>query len=97
VQLAQEATDAYHYDAAVAYYKALGERFGTEPLYRTTADYEIAFIAYKQGRYAEAKEGFDALLAKYAGPDGSSLPPRYAVLTKKVLETIAEKTKPAKK
>jgi outer membrane protein assembly factor BamD (BamD/ComL family) len=93
VQRAQESTDAYHYDAAVAYYKALDERFGADPLYKTTAEYEIAFIAFKQGRYAEAKEGFEALLAKYAGPDGASLPPRYAILSKKVLESIADKTK----
>jgi outer membrane protein assembly factor BamD (BamD/ComL family) len=94
VQRAQEATDAYHYDAAVAYYKALGERFDTDPLYKTTAVYEIAFIAYKQKRFAEAKESFEALLAKYSGPDGASLPPRYAILSKKVLESIAAKTKP---
>jgi outer membrane protein assembly factor BamD (BamD/ComL family) len=96
VQRAQEATDAYHYDTAVAYYKALAERFGSDPLYKATADYEIAFIAYKQGRYAEAKEAFENLLARYDGPDGKSLPPRYAVLAKKVLDSIAEKTKPKK-
>jgi len=93
VQRAQEATDAYHYDAAVAYYKALQERFGTDPVYKTTAEYEIAFIAYKQGRYAEAKESFEALLAKYAGPDAATFPPRFAILSKKVLEAIADKTK----
>ena len=93
VQKAQEATDAYNYRAAIAYYQALGERFGAEPLFRATADYEIAFIAYKEGRYAQAKEGFEALLARYEGPDGPSLPPRYAVLSKKLLSAIAEKTK----
>jgi outer membrane protein assembly factor BamD (BamD/ComL family) len=93
IQRAQEATDAYHYDAAIVYYKALDERFGSDPLYKTTAKYEIAFIAYKQERYAEAKEGFEALLAMYAGPDGAGLPQRYAVLSKKVLEKIEEKTK----
>jgi outer membrane protein assembly factor BamD (BamD/ComL family) len=96
VQRAQEATDAYHYDAAIAYYKALGERFEGDPLYKTTADYEIAFIAYKQGKYAEAQAGFEALMARYAGPDGASLPPRYAILSKKVLEKIADKTKAKK-
>jgi len=93
VQRAQEAADAYHYDAAVVYYKALEERFGTDPLYKTTADYEIAFIAYKQKRYAEAKEGLEALLARYAGPDGASLPPRYSVLCKKVLDVVNGKLK----
>jgi outer membrane protein assembly factor BamD (BamD/ComL family) len=96
VQDAQEATDAYNYKAAVAYYTALGERFGSDPLYRTTADYEISFIAFKQGHYAVAKEGLEALLARYSGPDGSSLPPRYAVLAKKVLESIANVTKAKK-
>jgi outer membrane protein assembly factor BamD (BamD/ComL family) len=93
VQRAQEATDAYNYQAATAYYKALGERFASDPASKATADYEIAFIAYKQNHYAAAKEGFEALLARYAGPDGASLPPRYAILSKKVLESIAEKTK----
>jgi outer membrane protein assembly factor BamD (BamD/ComL family) len=96
VQRAQESTDAYAYDAAIAYYQALGERFGAEPLYKATADYEIAFIAYKQGRYAAAKEGFDALLARYAGPEGAALPPRFAVLSKKMLDVLADKTKAKK-
>jgi outer membrane protein assembly factor BamD (BamD/ComL family) len=96
VQRAQEATDSYKYKAAIAYYTALGERFGTDPLYKTTADYEIAFIGYKEGHYAAAKQGFEALLARYSGPDGSSLPPRYAILAKKMLETIALKTKTKK-
>jgi len=93
VQRAQEATDAYHYDAAVVYYRTLNERFGTDPLYKTTAEYEIAFIAYKQKRYTEAKGGFELLLAEYSGPNGSSLPPRYSVLAKKVLEKIDDKLK----
>jgi outer membrane protein assembly factor BamD (BamD/ComL family) len=96
VQRAQEASDVYHYDAAVAYYQALLERFGADPLYKTTADYEIAFIAYKQKHYAKAKEELESLLALYAGPEAASLPPRYAILSKKVLESIAEKTKSKK-
>jgi outer membrane protein assembly factor BamD (BamD/ComL family) len=93
VQRAQESSDKYNYEAAVAYYKALDERFGSDPLYKTTADYEIAFIAYKKGRYAEAKEGLENLLARYSSPIGESLPQRYAILSKKVLESIADKTK----
>jgi outer membrane protein assembly factor BamD (BamD/ComL family) len=93
VQRAQEATDAYHYDAAIVYYRTLNERFGEDPLYRTTAEYEIAFIAYKDKRYAEAKAGLEKLLAEYSGPDAARLPPRYSVLSKKVLERIDEKLK----
>jgi outer membrane protein assembly factor BamD (BamD/ComL family) len=95
VQKAQEATDAYNYAAAIAYYRALAERFGSDPLYSTTAAYEIAFIAYKEGKYSEAKANFESLLAQYSGPDAASLPQRYAILAKKVLESIAEKTKTA--
>ena len=91
VQRAQEASDVYNYKAAVAYYKALSERFGSDPLYMTTSEYEIAFIDYKEKHYEAAKNAFEALLAQYAGPDGASLPQRYAVLAKKVLESIAER------
>jgi len=91
VQRAQEANDAYNYDAAIAYYKALNERFGSDPLYMTTSEYEIAFIDYKKGHYPVAKQALEELLAKYAGPDGATLPQRYAVLAKKVLESIAER------
>ena len=93
VQHAQEATDAYHYDAAIVYYRTLNERFGSDPLYKTTAEYEIAFIAYKEKRYTEAKGGLELLLAEYSGPDAASLPARYQVLAKKVLEKIDEKLK----
>jgi outer membrane protein assembly factor BamD (BamD/ComL family) len=96
VQRAQESTDAYNYSAAIAYYEALGKRFSEDPLYKTTADYEIAFIAYKQGQYAKAKEGLELILARYSGPNGSSLPPQYAILTKKVLDSIAQKDKGGK-
>lgn len=96
VQRAQEATDAYNYDAAIAYYDALNERYGSDPLYMTTSEYEIAYIAYKEGNFSSAKQGLEDLLAKYAGPDGASLPQRYAVLAKKVLESIAER-RPDKK
>jgi DNA uptake lipoprotein len=93
VQRAQESSDSYNYEAAVAYYKALGQRYASDPLYKTTSDYELAFIAYKQGRYAEAKESLELLLAKYSGPEGASLPPQYQILAKKVLQSIADKTK----
>ncbi len=96
VQRAQEASDVYNYKAAIAYYEALNDRFGADPLYMTTSEYEIAFIAYKEGHYTAAKAAFEALLAQYSGPDGSTLPQRYSVLAKKVLESIAEKL-PAKK
>jgi len=88
VQRAQEASDRYDYDTATAYYRALGERFGSDPTHRCTAEYEIAFIDYKQGRIAEARTGLEALLARYAEPGAESLPPHYRILALKVLEKI---------
>jgi len=93
VQRAQEASDQYNYKAAIAYYEALKERYGSDPEIACAAEYEISFIAYKEKRYDEARSGFEALLARYAGEGGSSLPPRYSVLAKKMLERIAEQTK----
>jgi outer membrane protein assembly factor BamD (BamD/ComL family) len=88
VQRAQEATDGNDYAAAVAFYKALEERFGTEPAFSATAQYEIAFIDYKQGRYAEAQAGFETLLARYAGAEKASLPPQFKILCEKMMEKI---------
>jgi len=96
VQRAQEASDAYDYKTAIAYYRALKERYGSDPALLCAADYEIAFIAYKEGRYDEAKAGLEALLETYKGPEAASLPPRYKILAAKVLEKIAETTPPKK-
>jgi outer membrane protein assembly factor BamD (BamD/ComL family) len=89
IQKAQEASDLYRYEAAKAYYLALLQRFSSDPSSVAQGEYEIAFIAYKQDRFQEAKEGFDKLLARYAGPQGKDLPPAYQILSKLVLEKIA--------
>jgi outer membrane protein assembly factor BamD (BamD/ComL family) len=97
VQRAQEANDQYNYKAATAYYQALLERFGSDPSIACAAEYEISFIDYKEKRYAEAKAGFESLLKRYEGAQAATLPPRYSVLAKKMLERIAEiKKKPSR-
>lgn len=85
VQRAQEATDAYNYGAAIVYYQAAIDRFGGDPAILCMGEYEIAFIYYKQGKYAASVELFEKLLARYAAPGGDSLPPRYRILAEKVL------------
>mgnify|MGYP001204031843 CR=1 FL=1 len=96
IQRAQEASDAYNYKAAVAYYQALRDRYGSDPAYLCAADYEIAFIAYKEARYAEARTGLTALIERYNAADGESLPPRYRILADKVLAKIDELEKAKK-
>ena len=66
VQRAQAATDQYNYKAAAAYYQALKERFGSDPAIECAADYELSFLLFKQKRYAEAKAGFESVVARYA-------------------------------
>lgn len=90
VQRAQEASDQYNYEAATAYYQALKERYGSDPSIGCAADYEISFILFKQKRYAEAKAGFESVVALYAGEGGAALPERYYILSRKLLDRIAE-------
>lgn len=88
VQRAQDATDNNKYDVAIQYYQAILDRFGDDREMVCTAEYEIAFIKYKQHKYAEAKAGFNALLERYKGADADFLPAQYKILAEKVLAKI---------
>jgi len=96
IQRAQEASDKNRYNHALQYYQALLERNPTNIDLVCTAEYEIAFIHYKQKKYTQARAGFNALLERYEGEDGQYLPPQFKLLALKVLERIDEKTQPRK-
>ena len=96
IQRAQEASDRNRYNQAMQYYTALLERNSTNIDLVCTAEYEIAFIYYKQKKYSRAKEGFQVLLERYDGPDGDLLPPQFRRLANIVLERIVEKETPLK-
>ena len=96
IQRAQEASDRNRYNQAMQYYTALLERNSTNIDMVCTAEYEIAFIYYKQKKYNQAKEGFNSLLERYDGPYGDMLPPSFKVLANKVLDRISEKETPLK-
>jgi outer membrane protein assembly factor BamD (BamD/ComL family) len=97
IQQAQEATDRNRYNRALQYYQVLLERypFDTENRefleFSMAAEYEIAFLHYKQKKYLDAKEEFTAFLIHYNGTDAELLPPQYKILTEKVLARIEEK------
>lgn len=95
---AQEESDASNYKASLMYYQALIERYGSNPAFLCEGEYELAFIAYKEGRLADSKAGFEKLLALYAGPNGDSLPQGYKILGQKIVahveELIARQKKP---
>jgi tetratricopeptide (TPR) repeat protein len=91
VQRAQEASDRNRYSISLQYYEAILERFPNNAEYTSAAQYEIAFIYYKQRKYDQSRAAFNALLDRYNSPEGPLLPPQYKILALKVLETIAER------
>ena len=100
VQRAQEASDRGRYSLSLQYYETVLEKFPYDMEYVCAAEYEIAFIRYKQKKYEISADGFNTLLERYNTPDEELLPPQYKVLAKKILASISEKTakkhKPAK-
>jgi len=91
IQKAQEAMDNNKYKVAIQYYQVLLERYGDISEYYCTAEYEIAFIRYKQKWYTDARRGFENLLVLYSAEGGETLPPQFRVLSEKVLAHIEEK------
>jgi outer membrane protein assembly factor BamD (BamD/ComL family) len=90
IQRAQEASDVNKYKIALRYYEALKERYGDSGEYLCTAEYEIAFIHYKQKKYSEARKEFENLLRRYEDVDAALLPPHFQILSEKTLARLTE-------
>ena len=90
IQRAQEASDRNRYSISLQYYEAILERFPYDIENVCAAEYEIAFIHYKQRNYEAARDGFNDLLARYDNPDGELLPARFRILSNIVLARIDE-------
>jgi outer membrane protein assembly factor BamD (BamD/ComL family) len=88
VQRAQEASDRNKYNVSLQYYEAILERFPFDIEGVCGAEYEIAFIHYKQKKYDTARTEFNNLLERYNVPDEELLPPQYKILSLIVLEKI---------
>jgi outer membrane protein assembly factor BamD (BamD/ComL family) len=91
IQRAQEASDRNRYNVALQYYQALYERNLSNIDLVITAEYEIAFIHYKQKKYVQAREELSSMLEYYDSPDEPFLPPQYKILGQIVLNRIDEK------
>jgi len=91
IQRAQEASDRNNYRVALQYYEALHDRYRHNIDLVITAEYEIAFIHYKQKRYQQSREGLTALLEYYNTPDEALLPQQFKVLANIVLKNIEER------
>jgi len=93
IQRAQEASDKYRYKVALQYYQALLDRSGGDIDMVIAAEYEIAFIYYKQNKFQASREKFNDILKYYESPDAELLPPQYKRLSEIVLVRIDEKEK----
>jgi outer membrane protein assembly factor BamD (BamD/ComL family) len=94
IQRAQEASDRNRYNTALQYYQAILDRNPTNIDLICAAEYEIAFIHYKQKKYETARTEFNTLLARYDTPDEELLPRQFKKLATIMLESIADKEKP---
>jgi len=90
IQRAQEASDKNRYNVALQYYEALLERNRSNIDLVITAEYEIAFIHYKQKKYSQAREGLNGVLEYYNTPDEVFLPQQFKRLAQIVLARIDE-------
>lgn len=88
IQRAQEASDRNRYKVSLQYYEAVLERYAFNPEYICEAEYEIAFIKYKQKDYTAAKTGLSALLKRYDNQDAEFLPQHFRILANIVLGKI---------
>ncbi len=88
IQRAQEASERKKYNDAKQYYEVLFDRYGSSIDLVCTAEYEIAFINYKQKNYIDAEADFKQLLARYEGPDAILLPQHFRILAEKVMEKM---------
>jgi len=89
-QRAQEASDRNRYKTSLQYYETIIQRFPYDIDSICAAEYEIAFIHYKQKKYDVAKAEFNRLLERYNTPDEELLPPQFKILSQKILTRIAE-------
>jgi tetratricopeptide (TPR) repeat protein len=92
IQKAQERSDLYDWKGAQYYYKALLEKFPDDRNLVVSAMYELAFIEYKQGHYDSARAGLNAVLEKYASPEGAGLPLTWKILAEKVIAKLPAET-----
>jgi len=87
-QAGQESLDKSNYKAAQVYYQLIIDRFGTDAVALTAAEFEIAHIKIKQKRYSEARTMIDEIIARYEAAGATKLSPEYLVLAKNDLARI---------
>ena len=90
IQRGQEASDRNRFSHALQHYEALIDRYPYDIDFICAAEYEIAFIHYKQRNFDLSRTNFNALLERYNAPGGELLPPQFEILSHIVLARIVE-------
>jgi len=90
IQRGQEASDRNNYNVSIQYYEAILERYPYDIDNVIAAEYEIAFIHYKQKNYTQAKTELYQVLDNYNVPDQELLPAQFKILSNIVLGKIEE-------
>ena len=91
-QRAQEAVDQERWEIGLQYYREFIRRFPDDRGAIMEAEYEIAFIAYKQKDYDLSRQRFEAILATYEADQAGSFPEWPRVLSERLLQIIDERT-----
>lgn len=91
-QLAQEASNIKDYKTALSYYEVFVKYHSEDIQKLVEAEYEIAFIAYKQEDMDRAKILFTELLDRYSGEGASVLPGWPMILSRKLLKEIEDQS-----
>jgi len=90
IQRGQEASDRNRFRHALQYYQAVLERHPGNSDSVVAAEYEIAFIHYRQRNMYLAREGMNAILERFDAPGGDMLPEKFRVLARMILGRIDE-------
>ena len=91
-QRAQEAVDAGEWQDAERHYRAFIDRFPLDRSGIAEARYELAFIEYKQDRFAVARRMFSELLVEYEADGAGELPDWPRVLSERLIDIIDERS-----
>ena len=82
-----------NYRTALFYYEEFINRFPDMKGKVIEAEYEIAFIHYKQENYYESEKMFRSILDRYNSEDSIYFPEWPKILSEKILATIEEESK----
>jgi tetratricopeptide (TPR) repeat protein len=86
------AMEQNNYQGAIRYYRTFIQRNPDDIQHVVEAQYEIAFLYYKQGQYTRASEEFNKLLSYYESGGQNVLPEWPKILANKIMSRMDEES-----